>query len=626
MIKFRFPTSFYRLLYSNNKNLHLAVSEELRLMEKYSHRWEECNKGVYDLSDFCKAEDVAEIVKRIKEELPHFSDFDWSGVAIGGGYVCSKVLRVLKAKGNPSKDVDIFLFKDIDENRKRIDKHLKKEEFSLVSRTNRVNNYMISEEGMIHQVILKNYRSMAEMLVSFDLDASKICYSDGKIYVTRRFLLQNNYFLPIYSRIINDEIRIYNGYADRLHKYLKNKEVPIVYPINRIDMELKFARYEDMCPYDVGLKYNIPRKIICTRIYDADYYNLLMNDQYMIPTFRDLQMLSGHMELAPRLIKDGIAYDKYSKKFLHEFFTWIQYYNDDVSGLLSYYLEDKTLETQTKDKVLILCMSIKRNRKNLETALKFIFQCKKFLKDNLTTLLGMEYFTNDMFLRVKDNVERNLLLQALNVSYPPSPEKITNFYELIGVMVVNLKFGKIYHEITMEHQKRFIKKNIKSLTSIQILTAACEEENRSILAKSLREEYTEKYVYDVVQSLETGAPLSDNLKICDYIDKLLKLFTSIEDTSISKCYDQSGCHQTKLLFATTMFKFVELNASKDMIMSREKLFFSLIYKMYELVSTVNEGSWTRDLKSAFSNLVIHYSTLLGLKGKDFTKKPLENIV
>lgn len=93
------------------------------------------------------------------------------------------------------------------------------------------------------QIVLRSYKTPAEVVVGFDLDASGCCYYDGKVYCTPRALYSIRK-----ARLHVDLDRMSTTYNQRLVKYAKDKgfsiEIPCEITVHHLNEALfLFSRY-----------------------------------------------------------------------------------------------------------------------------------------------------------------------------------------------------------------------------------------------------------------------------------------------------------------------------------------------------------------------------------------------
>jgi hypothetical protein len=221
-------------------------------------------------------------------EFMGFSRFatflDHPSIVIAGGCVVDYIRGLQKPK-----DVDIFALCNSDEELENIIRHIHANLMTLTSnviiaRTKLTLTFYLLDRK--YQVILKNYTSVTEILVGFDLDACCFAYHMGTFLATKRA-----YFSYLSRTVFIDLSRTGMDYTHRVIKYMKKgyrvcvpyfkRELLNYYElVNKPDEELRnfslilkyelynstqhckrsAARFEnsDEEGYDVGLPYCLP--------------------------------------------------------------------------------------------------------------------------------------------------------------------------------------------------------------------------------------------------------------------------------------------------------------------------------------------------------------------------------
>ncbi|KAL4885830.1 ankyrin repeat-containing domain protein [Aspergillus karnatakaensis] len=189
-----------------------------------------------------KANNDPAVVSNIKQFQTHFnifsesslSDLDWSNVVAAGSAVATSILPVPKKYSDskrglrqfyheefaPASDVDLFLY-DLTEEQavekiKQIEKCIRDSILTEIS-TIRTKHAItiVSQYPTRHvQIVLRRYRSIAEILTGFDVDSSCAAYDGSQVYLAPRAI-------GAYITQINqvDLTRRSPSYENRLSKY-----------------------------------------------------------------------------------------------------------------------------------------------------------------------------------------------------------------------------------------------------------------------------------------------------------------------------------------------------------------------------------------------------------------------
>ncbi|KAN0024453.1 hypothetical protein ACTFIV_008861 [Dictyostelium citrinum] len=193
----------YRKLFVNNRNdsklnnLYLHCEKVFQRKQISSHGLPNVN-GVDCIMGFNAKEHSFSNDIKFKQEWNQFSNnmfdgFNWANVFVAGGSVlgCSLDGGIFGNKGFENSDIDIFLYglSEDGANRKldEIEQHIKsKSPQAQMARTKYAVTFVSGTGFRNIQIVLRIYKSPAEVLMGFDIDCCSIGYDGTDVYAMPR--------------------------------------------------------------------------------------------------------------------------------------------------------------------------------------------------------------------------------------------------------------------------------------------------------------------------------------------------------------------------------------------------------------------------------------------------------